>query len=96
MPRHIPTLHHLCCELIGSCVINLDNVLDVLHFAQSHNIAALQDRAERFVRDSASAVLKVHSQSDVALVLGRETADEITRAQAEIDDKVRKNKLVGT
>ena len=34
----VPSLHALCCSLIAGEILNLDNVLDILAFAQMHQV----------------------------------------------------------
>ena len=53
-PGVVPSLHQLCCEFIGTAVINLDNAPSILEFAHQHNVSNLLRRAERFVFSRAS------------------------------------------
>lgn len=92
----VPSLHSLCCELIGSCVINLENALDVLYFANSHNIQPLVLRTERFVRDSWKGMREKHERAAVVEVIGAEMYDALEREHAELVSGVRKIKLLGT
>jgi hypothetical protein len=92
----VPTLHTMCCNLIGDSIINLDNALDILSFSRMHEVHVLQARAERFVRESWYGLRERHSADDMAQAIGREVYGALEREHADIDERMRRLCRTGT
>eukprot|EP00965_Chrysotila_dentata_P067981 2248828-Pleurochrysis_carterae.AAC.1 len=73
----IPSLHSLCCEAVINVIINLGNVLDVIHFCRAHNVNNLHMRAVRFVRESWHGMCQHNSKEDLQEALGTELFNSI-------------------
>ena len=84
MPREIPTLHSLCCDLVSTCVINLENVLDIVQWAQTHNIPQLVQRSEVFISNSFAGVLATHDAEELRRVLGGDTYEAMALEQRRV------------
>ena len=92
----VPTLRHLCLHFISDVVLNLDNALDVYDFAHSHWIPSLQQRVERFARDSYVGLRAKHSPADLKQVFGTDLFDSLEVEQRDLDKKVARMRLTGT
>ena len=95
-----PSLISLClrtiCEGNDVMQLNLDNVLDVLHFGRKHHFVPLIERAEAFVRSAYQGVRARHACDDVMEVLGTELFNELEKEANAAEAALRKIKLMGT
>jgi len=94
--ERVPSLHSLCCALVGEAVLTLENAPRVLAFARDHNATELAARAERFVRCSYAAVRDRADPSEIREALGTDAYASLEREQREIDTAVARMKALGT
>lgn len=89
------SLHALCCDIVSDCVINLDNALDIMRFAEMHNIAKLTRRTRHFVSASWQGLVECNSHEALTAALGAELHATIAREHAQIRERVQRNRLLG-
>lgn len=92
---NIPTLRELCIDFISTTVINLENSLSVLYFANMHNVPRLEERAAAFVRKSFAGLRTKHSADDLIAALGAQQYAALEKEQLEIESATRRLKLLG-
>ena len=92
----VPSLHALCCELIGTTIINLDNAPSIVAFARAHNFPPLLQRAERFCCDSWSGLRKQHDAIELEQAVGTELFASLDKDQDDIEKRLRSMRRLGS
>ena len=93
--REVPRLHDLCCDFISDTIINLENCVFILDFADTHLITALKERAMAFIIASWPSVAERYPAVELEAALGAELYAARLRDQAAVDAEIRRNRLVG-
>ena len=100
-PRHravgvVPSLHHLCCEMIMDTIINLENAPTIVSFARAHNVQSLLQRAEKFTRDSWRGLVASHDPNELEACIGPNLFAALTRDYEEVDSRVQVIRRLGS
>ena len=91
----VPSLHSLCCDIIMTTVINLDNAPYVYHLARNYNMLGLQQRAERFLTDAWAGVAAKHEESQLNEMIGKATVEKMNKLLVETEAQLRRLRIKG-
>ena len=92
----VPSLFELCCRLISSTAINLDNAPFIVEFSRDHNVPSLRARAEKFCCDSWRGLSERHDRAALVDALGAEVVDALIKDQLETDARLHTMRLTPT
>jgi hypothetical protein len=93
----VSSLLDLCCAAVDRLlIINLDNALDALQYARTHDLEPLTHRATAFIRQSWAGLSERHTAANLCTVLGREEYEAMAKEADEIVRAVARLRLTGT
>lgn len=93
----VPSLLDLCCAAVDRLlIINLDNALDVLQYAHTHDLEPLTERATAFIRKSWAGLTTRHTAPNLCAVLGRKEYETMAKEADDISRAVARLRLTGT
>jgi hypothetical protein len=93
----MPSLLDLCCAAVDRLlIINLDNALDVLQYAQTHDLEPLAQRAKTFIRNSWTGLSARHTADNLRFVVGQEEYEAMAQEADAISRAVDRLRLTGT